>query len=142
MKTERYLLAAAIALVIPAGLLVKFCVGGPLHEWASRYGAAVFYEVFWILTVRLLFPVVRPAAAAGGVFVVTCILETLQLWKPPWLQAIRRTFAGGILLGTTFDAPDFLYYVLGSLLGYLIVLGIVRWSSRPRAGAARGSDPP
>ncbi|MFQ5806564.1 MAG: DUF2809 domain-containing protein [Phycisphaerae bacterium] len=141
MKTERLLLAATVGLVVPAGLFVKFGVSGPLREWAFRYGAAMLYEVFWILLLRLLFRRVAPAATALGVCVATCILETLQLWKPPWLQAIRRTFAGGILLGTTFDAVDFLYYVLGSLLGYLILRGIVSWSSRFRNGSARGGEP-
>ena len=141
MKTERKLLAVAIALVIPAGLFVKFGIGGPLREWAFRYGAAILYEVFWVLVVRFVFPRVRPAFAAAGVFVATCILETLQLWKPPWLEAVRHTLVGGVLLGTTFDAADFLYYGLGSLLGCLILRAIVSRSSSSRDVSSGDGEP-
>ena len=56
---------------------------------------------------------------AVGVFVVTCAVETLQLWHPPFLQAARATFVGGAILGTTFKWPDFPYYLLGSAMGWL-----------------------
>ena len=131
MNNERLKLALTLALVVPAGFLVKYAIPGPLHTWAHRYGAAILYEVFWILLLRLLLPRLRPGTAAIGVCIATCILETLQLWQPPWLEAIRRTFAGGVLLGTTFDPHDFLYYVLGSALGYALLRALTHPSPRP-----------
>ena len=51
---------------------------------------------------------------AVGVLLVTCVLESLQLWHRPWLQAIRSTFLGASLLGTSFSWWDFPAYVVGA----------------------------
>ena len=62
----------------------------------------------------------RPELAtwiAAGVVLVTCGLEFLQLWHPPWLQAIRSTFLGASLLGTSFSWWDFPAYVVGAGVG-------------------------
>ena len=93
----------------------------------------MLYEVFWVLIVRLVFPRIRTVTAALGVCLITCTLEVFQLWKPPWLQTIRATFLGGVLLGTTFDQNDFVYYVLGSFLGYLVLSRLVGLASRYEA---------
>jgi hypothetical protein len=36
------------------------------------------------------------------VLVATCLLEFLQLWHPPLLEAVRSTFIGRTVLGTSF----------------------------------------
>ncbi|NJK39537.1 MAG: DUF2809 domain-containing protein [Oscillatoriales cyanobacterium RM2_1_1] len=71
--------------------------------------------------VVLIWPKVSPGKVAVWVFIITCILEVLQLWKPPFLQAIRATLMGRLLLGTSFSLWDFLYYALGCAIawGYL-----------------------
>jgi hypothetical protein len=63
-----------------------------------------------------------------AVFAVTCALEVLQLWHPAPLEAVRGTFLGRTLLGTTFVWWDFPHYALGCALG--------AWSGR-RLGPAR-----
>lgn len=109
----------ALLIVTPAGFLFKtYC--GPGHRWFNNYGAGVLYEVFWCLVVFFFIPKKRYTTfIAVGVFVVTSILEILQLWQPLFLQKIRSTFLGGALLGTTFVWRDFFYYILGCLVGWL-----------------------
>jgi len=110
-----------ICLVTPAGFLFK-SYSGTGHRWFNDYGAGVLYEVFWCLVVFFVVPKARYIThIATGVFVVTCILETLQLWQPAFLQQIRATFFGAALLGTTFVWWDFPHYVLGCLLGWLLM---------------------
>ena len=41
------------------------------------------------------------------VLAVTFALEFLQLWKPPFLQAVRSTFLGHVLIGSSFSWFDF-----------------------------------
>ena len=53
------------------------------------------------------------------VFIITCCLETLQLWHPEFLEVIRSNFIGVTILGNSFNWLDFPYYFIGSLLGYL-----------------------
>ena len=40
-------------------------------------------------------------------FVVTCVLDVLQLWHPMFLENVRATFLGNAILGTTFVLWDF-----------------------------------
>lgn len=53
-----------------------------------------------------------------GVFVATCAVEVLQLWKAPFLEAMRATLLGRLILGNTFNWVDFPAYILGSSVGF------------------------
>ncbi len=93
---------------------------GPGAWWFNDYGAGVFYEVFWCLVIFFLLPKKKHTThIAASVFVVTCLLEILQLWQPPFLEQLRSTFLGAALLGTTFVWWDFPHYLLGCFLGWL-----------------------
>lgn len=109
----------ALLIVTPAGFLFKrYC--GPGHKWFNDYGAGLLYEVFWCLVVFFFIPKKRyTTSIAISVFIVTSILEILQLWQPRFLQQARSTFLGGALLGTTFVWWDFFYYILGCLIGWV-----------------------
>jgi Protein of unknown function (DUF2809) len=122
--SERTLLLGALAVIVPVGFFVKFWVPGPLQLWCSSYGAAVLYEIFWILVLRLVALRLAPLKCGMIVLIVTCLLEFAQLWHPPFLEAIRNTFIGAALIGTTFDPWDFSHYVIGSVLGVLLALAI------------------
>lgn len=113
----------ALLLVVPLGFAAK-SYGGPGGWWVRDYGAGVLYVVFWILLVLAARPSLAPAHVAAGVFAATCALELLQLWHPAPLEAIRGTFLGRTLLGTTFSWWDFPHYAAGSALG----AWVARWS--------------
>ena len=113
MRRETVRIVVVLCAVVPAGFALKFLYHGPGAVWAHRYGAAILYEVFWVLVLRLFARGVSPRAAATGVFGATCLLEVLQLWHPAPLTAVRNTFPGAVLLGTTFDPLDFPHYVRG-----------------------------
>jgi len=105
--------------VVTLGLFFKYYQGVG-SEWFNNSFSTLFYEIFWCLFIFLW---VRNTSAVERipiwVFIGTCILEFLQLWKPPLLQQIRSTFVGKMILGNTFVWSDFLYYILGSILGWL-----------------------
>jgi hypothetical protein len=95
---------------------------GPGSVWFNYYATGIVYEVFWCLVVFFFQPRRKNAAKiAGGVFLATCILEVLQLWRPVFLQKIRETFLGSALIGTSFVWWQFLHYVLGSLIGLILL---------------------
>jgi hypothetical protein len=120
----RALLSGAV--VVPLGFALKF-YAGPGQAWVNNSLAGVAYVIFWCLAVFAVWPN-RAAITwiASGVLVVTCALEALQLWHPSWLEAIRSTFAGRALLGTTFVWSDYAYYVVGCAIGWLWLHGIAR----------------
>lgn len=109
----------SLLVVTPLGFAFKF-YPGPGNGWFNNYGAGVLYEVFWILLASLFFPSKRSANVIPVyVFVMTCILEFLQLWHPPFLEVIRSFFLGSALVGTTFVWWDFPHYVFGCLTGWI-----------------------
>jgi hypothetical protein len=114
----------ALLLVVPLGFAAKFglpsWLPGPVGRWSLLYGAAVCYEVFWVLVAALLAPRARSASIALGVLLATCLLEFLQLVHTPALDALRRTYWGAALLGNGFDWLDFPHYVIGCALGALL----------------------
>lgn len=119
--TQRYLPAfLSLLVVVPLGFYSKF-YRGPATEWVSGSLGGVLYEIFWCLLIFLCFPRTKPLRIAGIVLAVTCLLEFLQLWHPPFLETLRSCFLGRALLGTTFTWLDLPHYLAGSLLGWLWV---------------------
>ena len=108
----------SLVLVLPAGLLTKV-YAGPGKAWVSDHLGGVLYEVFWCLGVFLILPRSKSLTVASSVLLVTCALEVLQLWHPPFLELVRRSFIGATLLGTSFDWLDFPHYVVGCAIGWL-----------------------
>jgi glycopeptide antibiotics resistance protein len=113
----RISLLIGILMVIPLGYFVRFAGNS---DWNSTFGA-IAYVVFWILFVQFLAPKASPKWTAIGVCLATCAIEFLQLWQPPFLQAIRATLPGRLVLGNTFLWDDFPPYFVGCFLGWILI---------------------
>lgn len=117
-RNRRLLLV--LIFVMPLGFYTKFYTG-PLQDWVNNSLGGVFYEIFWCLVLALLFRRLRPVSIAGVVLLVTCALEFLQLWHPPFLESLRVNFIGATILGSSFTWSDFPYYLIGSIMGYYLL---------------------
>ncbi len=110
----------SLLIVTGMGFFFKFYSGGFGRQWLNNSGAAVFYEIFWCLFAYLF---IKGRNVTNQiclwVFIITCVLEILQLWHPPLLEQMRSTLVGRLLLGTTFSWWDFLYYAIGCIFGWL-----------------------
>jgi hypothetical protein len=120
-------LFASLGLLIPLGLATKLVNGPGLPGWIHDHLGGTFYVTFFCLVFSPIFPRTRPWILAGGVLAATGLLECLQLWRPPFLEAARRTTPGALLLGTTFSPADFPPYFLGAILGGFWVDRVRRW---------------
>ncbi len=116
IKNRRTILS--ILFIIPIGFASKF-YSGLGADWVNNSLGGVFYEIFWCLVIFLSLPKWSPLKIAVTVFVVTCLLEILQLWHPPFLETIRGNFLGRTILGNSFVWSDFVYYVVGSGIGWM-----------------------
>ncbi|MCU0564982.1 MAG: DUF2809 domain-containing protein [Oculatellaceae cyanobacterium Prado106] len=116
----RLSLLLSIALILPLGYIVRFSqgLGSP---WIHDLLGSLAYQIFWVLLVTWLWPRANVVWTAIAVCMASSAIEVLQLWQPPWLQAIRATWPGRLILGNTFTGSDFPPYVLGSLLGWVWV---------------------
>ncbi len=120
MRITRIRILIAILFITPLGFATKF-YNGPLHAWVNDSLGGVLYEVFWCLAAALFFPRVNAIKTAALIFAATCVLEILQLWHPPFLEAVRATFIGRTLIGTSFSWLDFPHYLLGCFAGWRLV---------------------
>jgi hypothetical protein len=105
-------------IIVPVGLYSKF-YSGQAARWVNDSLGGVLYVIFWCLFAFLLLSNIKPWKIAVAVFAITCSLEFLQLWHPPFLEYFRSYFMGKILLGTTFTWSDFPYYLVGGGIGWL-----------------------
>ena len=109
----------SLAIVVPSAFYGKRYYHGPAEHWVRDSLGGVLYEILWCLVLGIGRPKWRTERIAAGVLAVTCALEFLQLWHPPFLEMLRAKFIGRTILGSFFDWSDFPYYFVGSALGYL-----------------------
>ena len=123
LSTRRLAILISLLIVTPLGFASKF-YSGPGAWWFNNYSGGIMYEIFWCLFFAWLCRHTSTFQIAFWVFLITCALESLQLWHPPFLECIRASFLGRALIGTTFSWLDFPHYLVGCLLG----LYWMRWA--------------
>ena len=121
-SSPRWCLTAVLAVLVPLGFGTKIYTG-PGSAWVFGHAGGLVYVAFWTLLVLAVRPDLSATRVAVWVLVVTCALEFLQLWHPPFLEAARRPFLGQALLGSTFSWSDFPYYAAGAVVGALVGRG-------------------
>jgi hypothetical protein len=120
ISKQRWLTLLFIILIIPLGFFTKF-YSGPAMNWINNSVGGLLYEIFWCLVLFFLFPEKRPFLLAAIVFISTFFLEFLQLCHPPFLESMRSNVIGRTILGNAFNWMDFPYYLVGSVLGYILL---------------------
>jgi len=120
MKKFRIVILLSILVIASLGFTSKFYTGS-YAKWFNNSLGGFFYEIFWCLVISFILVKAKPWKIASSVFIVTCILEFLQLWHPVLLEIIRSSFIGRTIIGTTFVQSDFIYYMIGSLAGWILL---------------------
>ncbi|WP_380281775.1 DUF2809 domain-containing protein [Kitasatospora purpeofusca] len=105
----RGLAAAAAALSVAAGLGVRAVLGGE----AAKYAGDALYTVLLYTLVVLLAPRLRPWTAAAWAAGLSWAVELFQLTGVPDDLARHSTLAR-LVLGSTFNPPDLLWYLAGA----------------------------
>jgi Protein of unknown function (DUF2809) len=123
VEYERAAALFVLALLVPLGLSTKR-YHGPGEAWVHANAGDVLYAAFWFFFFRLVWPQVAIWKAAVGVFVYCTLIEFSQRLHPPWLEALRRTFTGRLILGSDFDLMDIVYYAVGVALAVGLTLAI------------------
>jgi hypothetical protein len=118
IRRSRGVYAVAVVLVIGIGLLWRSGLFA-LPSFVAKYGG----DSLWALVVFLCFGFVSPRASTVRTgFIAVCFawsVEFLQLYHAPWIDGIRSARLGRVILGSTFNSPDLLAYVVGIALGAL-----------------------
>lgn len=125
MKKQRIYTIIILLIIIPLGFYTKLYTG-PGHEWINNKLGGVFYEIFWCLLFFIILPNIKPIKIALWVYIITCILEFIQLFSNSFFEIIRTNYIGQTIVGNSFSWSDFPYYFVGSCCGFLILSLIKR----------------
>ena len=88
-------------------------------------------DVLWALMLFLVVSLVLAGRPLFLRYIISLILafavEVSQLYHAPWIDSIRNTTLGGLVLGFGFLWSDLVCYLVGIAAGALIELTIRRW---------------
>ena len=107
---------SAIALVIGAGLLWRSGLL-PFPGLLAKYGGDSLWALVVFLGFGFVFRRSSTVRIALGAVCFAWSVEFLQLYHAPWIDVIRSTRLGRLVLGTSFNSPDLIAYVIGIALG-------------------------
>lgn len=113
----RLALIVGIIIILPLGYWVRF--HSPAPEWLNDLLGSLAYQILLMMLVAFCLPKASLVWVAVWVCLASCAIEFLQLWQPPFLQAIRATLPGRLVLGNTFSWSDFPPYFIGSFVGWV-----------------------
>lgn len=120
----RLALMVGIIIILPLGYWVRF--HSPAPEWLNDMLGSLAYQILLMMLVAYCLPKASLAWVAVWVCLASCAIEFLQLWQPPFLQAIRATLPGRLILGNTFGWSDFPPYFIGSFVGWAGMRSLIR----------------
>jgi hypothetical protein len=95
-----------------------------LPEVIAAYAGDTLWALAVFLGIGLLWPRASTGRVAGGALVVCLAVELSQLYHAPWIDAIRGTRLGGLILGFGFLWSDLVCYTAGVGLGVVFEFGI------------------
>lgn len=108
-----------ILLIIPIGLASrKFDLELPYIY--GKYAPDVLWATVIYLGLRFLLPQRPLVFAVIGSLSFSYLIEVSQFYNAPWIDSIRATWLGGLILGFSFLWSDLVCYALGIFLGYAL----------------------
>jgi len=114
MFKSRSFYAILIVITIILGLLSRRIAGVPLFIGDVLWATMIYFMV------RFLF-IHKPVKFIVIASLLFCYaIEFSQLYQAPWIDNIRHTFIGELVLGEVFVWGDLLSYTVGVVIGVLV----------------------
>lgn len=118
MRRNRILYLILTIITIILGLLSRRVQGLP--QIISSYSG----DALWALMVFFLFSFLFNKKSTIFILVISIIfsygIEISQLYHAPWIDSIRATTLGGLILGFGFLWSDLICYTVGIVIGAII----------------------
>lgn len=117
------------------GLLFIFCTwlaittrthSAWFHPLVVQYGGDIIWAGMFLFFMRIFFATMPLWKLALICYAMGVADELLQLYHAPWIEAIRHTRIGGLVLGFGFLWSDIICYAIGIVIAYGMVLLIER----------------
>jgi Protein of unknown function (DUF2809) len=117
--------AIAIVGVIGAGLLWRSGLI-PLPRSVSKYGGDALWALMVFFGLGFVFVRGSTLRVAASAVCFAWSVEFLQLYHAPWIDGIRSTRLGHLMLGSVFNGPDLVAYGVGIAVGAVVEWGWFR----------------
>ena len=105
---------------------LTFCLGLLSRRWAALPEYIVLYggDTLWALFVFWLFCLLLKQRRSGEIalwaLAFSFLIEFSQLYQAPWINQLRHTTVGGLILGYGFKVSDLVCYSCGICVGIAI----------------------
>jgi hypothetical protein len=101
-----------LALTIVLGLGSRR-FGSVLPGFVASYGGDTFWALALFLFLGLILPGMTTGSVAALALAVSLLVELSQLYHAPWIDSVRQTTIGGLVLGFGFLWSDLVCYAAG-----------------------------
>jgi hypothetical protein len=119
MKRSRFAYFAGAAFIVVLGLASRQYAAS-LPAFIAEYAGDVLWALMVFAIVGFLaprWPTLRVAAVA---LAVAYLVEASQLYQAPWIESLRGTRVGGLVLGYGFLWSDLVCYAAGVTFGVVL----------------------
>lgn len=113
----RFFYLLVILILIPIGLASR-AYDSELPFLYGNYAPDVWWATVIYLGLRFLGPERPMKVAVLTSLLISFSIEVSQFYHAPWIDAIRDTTLGGLILGFSFLWSDLFCYSLGIFIGY------------------------
>lgn len=130
--------AIAILVVIGVGLSSRH-LPALFPRFLGKYPGDGFWALMVFLVWGFIFPRISTARLALYAMVTCCLDECSQLYQAPWIDVIRSTTLGRLVLGNSFLWGDFIAYAIGvgaGALGEITARSII--TARTKSASRQG----
>jgi hypothetical protein len=118
MKRNRLVYGGWLAVVIGVGMMSRSTRAGEfLPEFVRAYAGDTLWALMVFLGLGLVFPRARTGVIALAALGISFAVEFSQLYQADWIDRIRATRVGGLVLGRGWVATDLICYAVGVAIG-------------------------
>ena len=118
MKRNKLLYLLLTIIVMLLGLLSRKIEGLP--EIISLYSEDILWALMVFLLFAFLFNKKSTIFIISWAIIFSYSIEISQLYHAPWIDSIRNTTLGGLILGFGFLWSDLVCYTIGIIIGIII----------------------
>lgn len=116
-RRHRLRYAIAVVVVIVAGLLSRCPLAAHWPDFLQMYAGDTLWALALFLSLGLIFAKTPTAIVAILSLATAYGIELSQLYQAPWINRLRDTTLGALVLGFGFKWTDLLCYTAGVALG-------------------------
>ncbi|MBX9137212.1 MULTISPECIES: DUF2809 domain-containing protein [unclassified Clostridium] len=118
MRRNRFLYLILIIITIILGLLSRKVSGLP--HVISTYSGDVLWAMMIFFIIAFIFNKKSTIFIISWAIIFSYSIEISQLYHAPWIDSIRNTTLGALVLGFGFLWSDLFCYTVGIIIGAII----------------------